>query len=165
MVLVTVNPAFRASEVEYVLKQSRSSGVFVVSAFRGNPMLEIVRAVAPNYPELRQTICLDDWNAFTATGDNQKVKLPIVSPDDPVMIQYTSGTTGLTKGNGAKRLLLSFVRSPARLSTQTNSRPRAALAPHKTPKHYVDAFPLTGSGKIQKFKLRGAWIKGETTAI
>ena len=42
---------------------------------------------------------------------------------------------------------------------------RAALAPHKTPKHYVDAFPLTGSGKIQKFKLRGAWIKGEMTAI
>jgi fatty-acyl-CoA synthase len=44
---------------------------------------------------------------------------------------------------------------------------RAALAPHKTPKHWlvVDAFPLTGSGKIQKFKLREAWIKGEMTAI
>jgi fatty-acyl-CoA synthase len=92
MVLVTVNPAFRAREVEYVLKQSRSSGVFVVSAFRGNPMLEIVRAVAPNCPELRHIICLDDWKAFIATGDDQKVKLPIVSPDDPVMIQYTSGT-------------------------------------------------------------------------
>jgi fatty-acyl-CoA synthase len=44
---------------------------------------------------------------------------------------------------------------------------RAALAPHKTPKHWlvVDAFPLTGSGKIQKFKLREAWIKGEMMAI
>jgi hypothetical protein len=49
MVLVTVDPAFRARKIEYVLKQSRSSGVFVVSAFRGNPMLEIVRAVAPNF--------------------------------------------------------------------------------------------------------------------
>ena len=41
------------------------------------------------------------------------------------------------------------------------------LAPHKTPKHWfvVDAFPLTGSGKIQKFKLREAWTKGEMTAI
>jgi fatty-acyl-CoA synthase len=29
----------------------------------------------------------------------------------------------------------------------------------------VDAFPLTGSGKIQKFKLREAWSKGEMTAI
>jgi acyl-CoA synthetase (AMP-forming)/AMP-acid ligase II len=44
---------------------------------------------------------------------------------------------------------------------------RASLAPHKTPKHWfvVDAFPLTGSGKIQKFKLREAWIKGEMAAI
>src|SRR6202045_375419 len=47
MVLVTVNPGFRAREVEYVLKQSRAAGVFVVAAFRGNPMLETVHAVAP----------------------------------------------------------------------------------------------------------------------
>jgi fatty-acyl-CoA synthase len=44
---------------------------------------------------------------------------------------------------------------------------RAALAPHKTPKHWfvVEAFPLTGSGKIQKFKLREIWAKGELTAL
>jgi fatty-acyl-CoA synthase len=44
---------------------------------------------------------------------------------------------------------------------------RDSLAPHKTPKHWfvVEAFPLTGSGKIQKFKLREAWTKGEMTAI
>ena len=38
---------------------------------------------------------------------------------------------------------------------------RAALAPHKSPKHWivVEAFPLTGSGKMQKFKLRDAWIR------
>src|SRR5258708_22350893 len=40
MILVTVNPAFRANEVQYVLKQSRSTGIFVVNGFRGNPMLE-----------------------------------------------------------------------------------------------------------------------------
>jgi fatty-acyl-CoA synthase len=98
MVLVTVNPAFRAREVEYVLKQSRSAGVFVVDGFRGNPMLETVQAVAPNCPELRQIICFDDWNAFIAAGDDANIKLPLVSPDDPVMIQYTSGTTGFPKG-------------------------------------------------------------------
>src|ERR1041385_6210426 len=57
MVLVTVNPAFRANEVQYVLKQSRSAGVFVVDSFRGNPMLETVRALRANCPELREVIC------------------------------------------------------------------------------------------------------------
>ena len=62
LVLVTVNPAFRANEVQYVLKQSRSAGVFVVNSFRGNPMLETVHAVKANCPELREIICFDDWD-------------------------------------------------------------------------------------------------------
>jgi acyl-CoA synthetase (AMP-forming)/AMP-acid ligase II len=98
MVLVTVNPGFRANEVEYVLKQSRSAGVFVVNSFRGNPMLETVREVAPRCPELREIICFDDWPAFIAAGDDTRIALPVVKPTDPVMIQYTSGTTGFPKG-------------------------------------------------------------------
>ena len=98
MVLVTVNPAFRAKEVEYVLKQSRSAGVFVVNAFRGNPMLDTVQAVAQRCPELRDIICFDDWNSFIAAGDDARIALPLVTPDDAVMIQYTSGTTGFPKG-------------------------------------------------------------------
>jgi fatty-acyl-CoA synthase len=40
---------------------------------------------------------------------------------------------------------------------------RAHLAAHKTPRHWfvLDAFPLTGSGKIQKFRLRERWAQGE----
>ena len=40
---------------------------------------------------------------------------------------------------------------------------RQHLAPHKTPKHWValDAFPLTASGKIQKYKLRDQWAAHE----
>ena len=98
VVLVTVNPAFRGNELEYVLKQSRSSGIFVVNAFRGNPMLETVHAVAPRCPELREIICFDDWAAFIAAGDDTRIALPPVKPGDPVMIQYTSGTTGFPKG-------------------------------------------------------------------
>ena len=98
IVLVTVNPGFRANEVEYVLKQSRSSGVFVVNSFRGNPMLETVREVAPRCEGLREIICFDDWAAFIAAGDDSTIALPDVKPGDPVMIQYTSGTTGFPKG-------------------------------------------------------------------
>ncbi len=98
MVLVTVNPGFRANEVEYVLKQSRAAGVFVVNAFRGNPMLQTVREVAPRCEELREIICFDDWAAFIAAGNDKTIAMPDVQPGDPVMIQYTSGTTGFPKG-------------------------------------------------------------------
>jgi fatty-acyl-CoA synthase len=98
VVLVTVNPAFRAHEVEYVLKQSRAAGVFVVEAFRGNPMYATVQQVAPNCPELREIIPFARWPEFIAGGDAPGIALPAVRPLDPVMIQYTSGTTGFPKG-------------------------------------------------------------------
>src|SRR3954453_9742138 len=98
LVLVTVNPGFRANEVEYVLKQSRSAGLLVVNSFRGNPMLDTAREVSPRCPGLREIICFDDWPAFIAAGDDKNITLPEVKPGDPVMIQYTSGTTGFPKG-------------------------------------------------------------------
>jgi len=44
---------------------------------------------------------------------------------------------------------------------------RERLAPHKTPKHWfaVEQFPLTGSGKIQKFKLREQWASGDCVEL
>jgi fatty-acyl-CoA synthase len=44
---------------------------------------------------------------------------------------------------------------------------REHLAPHKTPRHWfvVETMPLTGSGKIQKFKLREQWSKGEVMEL
>ena len=44
---------------------------------------------------------------------------------------------------------------------------REHLAPHKTPRHWfeVDEYPLTGSGKIQKFVLRDQWVNGQWTEM
>jgi len=98
VILVTVNPGLRSAEVEYVLKQSRSAGVVVVAEFRGYPMLATVQALRPRCPELREIICFDQWETFLAAGDLAGPELPIVRSDDPVMIQYTSGTTGFPKG-------------------------------------------------------------------
>jgi len=97
VVLVTVNPAFRASELQYVLSQSRSAGLFVVDEFRGNPMGATARDVQPECPELREIISFNDWDDFVAAADAD-ARLPDIAPDDPVMIQYTSGTTGFPKG-------------------------------------------------------------------
>ena len=98
VVLVTVNPAFRAGEVQYVLQQSRAAGVFVVESFRGNPMFDTAQQVAPNCPGLRERIRFEQWDNFLAGGDAPGITLPTPQPGDAVMIQYTSGTTGFPKG-------------------------------------------------------------------
>ena len=98
LVLVTVNPGFRAAEVAYVLKQSRAAGIVVVEGFRGNPMRATVEEIAPGCPELREIIRIEQWDAFVAAGDDASIALPTVRSGDPVMIQYTSGTTGFPKG-------------------------------------------------------------------
>jgi fatty-acyl-CoA synthase len=97
IVLVTVNPAYKAKELDYVLRQSGSSGIFLVPEFRGNPMAAALEEVRPSLPALREAISFEDWDEFLASGPTDP-KLPDVQPGDPAQIQYTSGTTGFPKG-------------------------------------------------------------------
>jgi len=97
LILVTVNPAYQAEELAYVLKQSRSTGIFLVPEFRGNAMLQHLEAIQGDCPELRSVFNLHQWDAFLADSDPE-VGLPPVKSTDPCMIQYTSGTTGFPKG-------------------------------------------------------------------
>jgi fatty-acyl-CoA synthase len=97
LVLVTVNPASRARELEYVLRQSRSVGLFHADAFRGNPLAEWVAQVQGGLPELREIVPLGRWAEFVDAASDARA-LPEVRAGEAAQIQYTSGTTGSPKG-------------------------------------------------------------------
>jgi fatty-acyl-CoA synthase len=97
MTLVTVNPLYRAQELRHVLDQSRSAGIFLVPAVRGVSTVDILDAVRPQLPTLRECVLFTDWDSFCASGSPTE-SLPDVDPGAAAQIQYTSGTTGLPKG-------------------------------------------------------------------
>ena len=98
MVIVTVNPAYQAAELQYVLSQSKARALVCVDGYRGNPMLDIAERVHPECPHLQEIIRLAEWEDLLELGRANDAPLPVTRPLDPVMIQYTSGTTGFPKG-------------------------------------------------------------------
>ena len=94
---VTANPAYRPRELQYVLEQSGSVGLFMVGDYRGNPMAQIAAEVVGDLPAIREVVDMED-HAALFSGEGAEVDFPDVSPGDPVQIQYTSGTTGFPKG-------------------------------------------------------------------
>jgi fatty-acyl-CoA synthase len=97
LVLVTVNPAYQAKELDYVLQQSRAVGLFLTEEYRGNPMAQIAAEVCADIKAVREICIMEDRAAMYAMGDRAPV-LPDVKPEDAAQIQYTSGTTGFPKG-------------------------------------------------------------------
>ena len=96
LTLVTVNPAFRARELRYVLEQSRAEAIYYVAAFRDSDMTAIVQEACATSATIAHRILLTDHD--TLFGGVDKGVLPQVGADDIVQIQYTSGTTGFPKG-------------------------------------------------------------------
>jgi fatty-acyl-CoA synthase len=96
LVVVTVNPAFRAAEARHVLAQSRSVGLFLVPEHRGTDLVAALASVRDDLPHLREVVLADDLERFTAYAPPRE--LPVVAADSPAQIQYTSGTTGFPKG-------------------------------------------------------------------
>ncbi|MCL4745517.1 MAG: AMP-binding protein [Burkholderiaceae bacterium] len=97
VVLVTVNPAYKARELEYVLKKSRAAGLFATEEYRGHRMLETAGSLRSNLPLLRDITGLSDFEDFLNSGA-KPVAFPEVKPLDPCVIMFTSGTTGAQKG-------------------------------------------------------------------
>lgn len=104
-ILVNINPAYRAHELAFVLKQSGISLLVSSTEHKGTDYRELVRQVAPECPELRDQVFIgtESWDALVAaadgtTADQLAAREAELSCDDPVNLQYTSGTTGFPKG-------------------------------------------------------------------
>jgi fatty-acyl-CoA synthase len=104
VILVNINPAYRSSELQYVLNQSGISLLVAALSYKTSDYKAMVEAVREECPELEQVIYLDtDWDAFlqkAALISNEQLQRveDTIQFDDPVNIQYTSGTTGFPKG-------------------------------------------------------------------
>lgn len=104
-ILVNVNPAYRTSELEYVLNQSGCRFLISASSYLTSDYRAMVEAVSDSTPGLERAIFLDspEWNELFDAGDdvpNEELwqRESLLDADQPINIQYTSGTTGFPKG-------------------------------------------------------------------
>ncbi|GGV72093.1 AMP-binding protein [Streptomyces thermoviolaceus] len=104
-IMVNINPAYRTHEVEYVLNQAGVSLLFASQRHKTSDYRAMVEQVRGACPRLRRTVYFGDasWDALLARADSVddgqlRARAAQLSCDDPINIQYTSGTTGFPKG-------------------------------------------------------------------
>ncbi|OKO95353.1 Long-chain-fatty-acid--CoA ligase [Geobacillus proteiniphilus] len=123
-VLVTVNTNYRAAELEYLLKQSDSTTLFLIEQYRDSSYIDILYEIVPELrisapgqlqskrlPKLKNVIFLGDkrypgmftWNdilamAHDVSEEELDERMESLDPHDVINMQYTSGTTGFPKG-------------------------------------------------------------------
>jgi fatty-acyl-CoA synthase len=110
-ILVNINPAYRTSELAYALAQSGVSTLVLAPRFRTADYLDMLDQVAAQVPTLQRRVVLGPeappgamrWDDLREAGgrvpvDRLREREALLQFDDPINIQYTSGTTGFPKG-------------------------------------------------------------------
>lgn len=102
LVLVNINPAYRQSELNYVLEKSGVKMVFAAQRFKDSDYRTMLNEAAKQRGSQLQRVIYfgsTDWyDAMHGEIDDISEHIADLSPDDPVNIQFTSGTTGFPKG-------------------------------------------------------------------
>jgi len=102
-ILVNINPAYRTSELEFVLNQSGAKMLIAAQQLKTSDYAAMIAEVAPRVKGLDRVILLETpgWDALLETGraaPREQLDAIELAADDPINIQYTSGTTGFPKG-------------------------------------------------------------------
>jgi fatty-acyl-CoA synthase len=110
-ILVNINPAYRTSELAYALGQSGVSTLVLAPRFRTADYVDMLGQVADQLPALGRRVVLGGetpagamgWDELRQAGERVPVdrlgaREAQLQFDDPINLQYTSGTTGFPKG-------------------------------------------------------------------